>query len=152
MGSREILLHNNIVYLYTNAVFDIVYYMSRSPAVARLPPASLDALAKLGSDLAVARLRRRESLASWAQRMGVTVPTLMNMEAGEPSVSIGIYLTALYLIGKDLAVADLASPEHDTGAIELDVREALELGRTRARDARIAAETRKQHGRASREK
>ena len=100
----------------------------------------------------MARLRRRESLASWAQRMGVTVPTLMNMEAGEPSVSIGIYLTALYLIGKDLAVADLASPEHDTGAIELDVREALELGRTRARDARIAAETRKQRGRASREK
>jgi transcriptional regulator with XRE-family HTH domain len=118
--------------------------MSRSSAADRLPPASLDALAKLGADLAVARLRRRESLASWAKRMGVTVPTLMNMEAGEPSVSIGIYLTALYLIGKDLAVGELAAPEHDTNAIELDVREAVELGRARARDARIAAETRKQ--------
>jgi hypothetical protein len=84
--------------------------------------------------------------------MGVTVPTLMNMEAGEPSVSIGIYLTALYLIGKDLAVGDLAAPERDTGAIELDVREAVELGRTRARDARIGVETRKQRRRASYEK
>jgi len=100
----------------------------------------------------VARLRRRESLASWAKRMGVTVPTLMNMEAGEPSVSIGIYLTALYLIGKDLTVGDLAAPEHDTGAIELHVREAMELGRTRARDARIAAETRKLRQQASQDK
>jgi len=126
--------------------------MSRSSATERLPPASLDALAKLGADLAVARLRRRESLASWAKRMGVTVPTLMNMEAGEPSVSIGIYLTGLYLIGKDLAVGDLAAPEHDTGAIELDVREAMELGRARARDARIAAETRKQRQQVTHEK
>ena len=122
--------------------------MSRSAAADRLPPASLDALAKLGADLAVARLRRRESLASWASRMGVTVPTLMNMEAGEPSVSIGIYLTALWLIGKDLSVGELAAPEHDTGAIELDVREAVELGKARARDARAAAETRRQRRRA----
>ena len=140
------------VYFYIIGLYDKVDYMSRSSATERLPPASLDALAKLGADLAVARLRRRESLASWAKRMGVTVPTLMNMEAGEPSVSIGIYLTALYLIGKDLTVGDLAAPEHDTGAIELDVREAMELGRTRARDARIAAETRKQRQQASHEK
>ena len=131
------------------AYTDIVYFMSRSAAADRLPPASLDALAKLGADLAVARLRRRESLASWASRMGVTVPTLMNMEAGEPSVSIGIYLTALWLIGKDLSVGDLAAPEHDTGAIELDVREAVELGKARARDARTAAETRRQRQKAA---
>ena len=81
----------------------------RSTATDQLPPATLDALAKLGADLAVARLRRKESLASWATRMGVTVPTLMNMEAGEPSVSIGIYLTALWLIGRDSALGELAS-------------------------------------------
>jgi transcriptional regulator with XRE-family HTH domain len=124
----------------------------RSASTDRLPPASLDALAKLGADLAVARLRRRESLASWAARMGVSVPTLMNMEAGEPSVSIGIYLTALWLIGKDLSVGDLAAPEHDSGAIELEVREAVELGKTRARDARAAAQTRKQRQQVTHEK
>jgi transcriptional regulator with XRE-family HTH domain len=132
------------------ACFDIVYFM-KSAATDRLPPASLDALAKLGADLAVARLRRRESLASWAARMGVSVPTLMNMEAGEPSVSIGIYLTALWLIGKDLGVGDLAAPQHDSGAIELEVREAVELGKTRARDARAAAQTRRQRRQAAHE-
>jgi len=124
----------------------------KSASTDRLPPASLDALAKLGADLAVARLRRRESLASWAARMGVSVPTLMNMEAGEPSVSIGIYLTALWLIGKDLSVGDLAAPEGDSGAIELEVREAVELGKTRARDARAAAQTRKQRRQVTHEK
>jgi hypothetical protein len=117
----------------------------RSAATDRLPPAAFEALGKLGADLAVARLRRKESLASWAARMGVSVPTLMNMEAGEPSVSIGIYLTALWLIGRDAALSDLAAPAHDAGAIELDVREALELGRARARASAEARQLRKEH-------
>jgi hypothetical protein len=116
----------------------------RSAAAARLPPATLDALAKLGADLAVARLRRKESLASWSTRMGVSVPTLMNMEAGEPGVSMGIYLTALWLIGRDSALADLASPAQDAGAIELDVRQAIELGQARARASAEARQRRKE--------
>jgi hypothetical protein len=116
----------------------------RSTATDQLPPATLDALAKLGANLAVARLRRKESLASWATRMGVTVPTLMNMEAGEPSVSMGIYLTALWLIGRDSALGELASPAHDEGAIELDVREAIELGKARARASAEARQNRKE--------
>ena len=116
----------------------------RSAATDRLPPSTLDALGKLGADLAVARLRRKESLASWATRMGVSVPTLMNMEAGEPSVSIGIYLTALWMIGRDSALGELAAPERDTGAIEMDVREAIELGRTRARASAESRQSRKE--------
>jgi hypothetical protein len=118
----------------------------RSAATSRLPPAAFDALGKLGADLAVARLRRKESLASWASRMGVSVPTLMNMEAGEPSVSMGIYLTALWMMGRESALADLAAPVHDTGAIEMDVREAIELGRARARASAEARQVRKETG------
>jgi len=116
----------------------------RSSAREQLPPSSLEALGKLGADLAVARLRRRESLASWAARMGITVPTLLKMEAGEASVGVGIYLTALWLIGRDRALAELAAPEHDTGAIELDVRAAIELGRARARASAEARQRRKE--------
>ncbi|MEA3173663.1 MAG: hypothetical protein QOF42_1074 [Gammaproteobacteria bacterium] len=115
-----------------------------SAATDRLPPAAFDALGKLGADLAVARLRRKESLASWASRMGVSVPTLMNMEAGAPSVSIGIYLTALWMIGRESALAELAAPASDSGAIEMDVRDALELGRARARASAEARQLRKE--------
>ena len=107
--------------------------MPKAPvAITRLPPATRSALERLGADLAVARLRRKQSLVSWASRLGVSVPTLMRMESGEPGVGIGIYATALWLIGRDGALAELATPANDRGALELDVREAVSLGRARA--------------------
>ncbi len=109
-------------------------------ALLQLPPATTAAIEKLGADLAVARLRRKESLKTWAQRMGVSVPTLQRLEAGDPAVGIGIVATALWLIQRDGEVGKLAAPEHDQGAIELDIREAVELGRARAR---ASAEARK---------
>jgi hypothetical protein len=103
-----------------------------SPALTRMPPSTVAALEQLGADLAVARLRRKESLKTWAQRMGVSVPTLLRLEAGEPGVSVGVLATALWLIGRDAALAGLATPMEDRGAIELDVRQAEALGRERA--------------------
>ncbi|MDP1908071.1 MAG: hypothetical protein Q8K85_07210, partial [Hyphomicrobium sp.] len=111
-------------------------------ALLQLPPATAGAIEKLGADLAVARLRRKESLRSWAQRLGVTVSTLQRLEAGDPSVGIGIVATALWLIQRDGELRNLAAPEHDQGASEMDVREAMELGRSRAQasvEARLRA-------------
>ncbi len=111
-------------------------------ALLQLPPATAGAIEKLGADLAVARLRRKESLRSWAQRMGVTVSTLQRLEAGDPSVGIGIVATALWLIKRDGELGSLAAPEHDQGALEMDIRQAIELGRARAQssaEARLRA-------------
>ena len=111
-------------------------------ALLQLPPATAGAIEKLGADLAVARLRRKESLRSWAQRLGVTVSTLQRLEAGDPAVGIGIVATALWLIKRDGELRNLAAPEHDQGALELDVRDAVELGRSRAQasaEARLRA-------------
>ena len=104
-----------------------------STALKQLPPSVTAALAQLGADLAVARMRRKESLKSWSQRLGISVPTLLRLEAGEASVSLGVLATALWLIGRDATLATLATPKEDRGALELDVRKAEELGRARAR-------------------
>jgi hypothetical protein len=104
-------------------------------AILQMPPATVAAIEKLGADLAVARLRRKESLKTWAQRMGVSVPTLQRLEAGDPGVGIGIVATALWLIQRDSALAQLAAPELDQGAIEMDIRQAQALGRARAQAA-----------------
>jgi hypothetical protein len=112
-------------------------------ALQQLPPATQASLDKLGADLAVARLRRKESLKTWAARMGVSVPTLQRLEAGDPGVGIGIVATALWLIQRDAELGQLAAPEHDRGALEMDVREAVALGRARARaaaEARLSTE------------
>jgi hypothetical protein len=112
-------------------------------ALTQLPPSTAAALEKLGADLAVARLRRKESLRSWALRLGVSVATLQRLESGDPAVGIGIVASALWLIQRDGALQSLASPEHDRGAIEMDVRAATELGRARAKSS---AEARIQRG------
>ncbi|HSV57897.1 MAG TPA: DNA-binding protein [Variovorax sp.] len=70
------------------------------------------------------------------------MPTLQRLEAGDPGVGIGIVATALWLIQRDGELSNLAAPEHDQGAIEMNVREAVELGRARAQasaQARISA-------------
>ena len=104
-----------------------------SDALTQMPPSTVAALQQLGADLAVARLRRKESLKTWAKRIGVSVPTLLRLEAGEPGVSLGVLATALWLVGRDGALATLATPREDRGALELDVREAESLGRERVR-------------------
>lgn len=104
-------------------------------AITTMPPATQAALEQLGAHLAVARLRRKESLKTWAARLGVSIPTLQRLEAGDPGVGIGILATALWLIGRDGALTTIAAPENDQGALELDVRQATELGKARARAA-----------------
>lgn len=104
-----------------------------SSALTQMPPSTVAALEQLGADLAVARLRRKESLKTWAKRIGISVPTLLRLEAGEPSVSLGVLSTALWLIGRDSALATLATPKEDRGALEMDVREAEALGKARVR-------------------
>src|SRR3981189_1690270 len=104
-----------------------------STALARLPPSTLAALAQLGADLAVARLRRKESLKTWAKRLGVSVPTLLRLEAGETSVRLGVFAPALGRFGRYAALGALPTPKEDRGALKLDVRQAETLGKERVR-------------------
>lgn len=100
--------------------------MPKNPqATLTMPPAALHALRGLGENLAIARVRRRESQRAWAKRLGVSVPTLIRMERGDAGVGIGIYATALWLIGRADALPDLAAPANDRGALESDVRTAM---------------------------
>lgn len=48
------------------------------------------------------------------------------MERGDPRVSAGIYVTALWLMGSVGGLPELAAPEADRGALENDVRKALQ--------------------------
>lgn len=111
--------------------------MSKSSlALSSLPPEVLASLQTLGERLAVARLRRKESQRQWAGRLGVSVPTLIRLEKGDPSVSMGVYASALWLLGLADGLGDLADPGKDVRALESDVRQAHRL---RARRTRTAA-------------
>lgn len=96
----------------------------QSRSLSAMPPIVLSQLRQLGENLTIARKRRKESRKVWAERIGVTQPTLMRMEKGDPSVAFGTYATALWLIGRAQAVPQLAAPELDRGALDTEVRAA----------------------------
>jgi len=50
-------------------------YAKKTIALFKTPPQTMHALETLGSHLAVARVRRKESLATRAKRIGVSIPT-----------------------------------------------------------------------------
>lgn len=118
---------------------------STPQALQSLPPAATQALRALGENLAIARVRRRESQRAWAKRLGISVPTLIRMERGDPGVSVGIYATALWLMGRVSALPAIAAPAEDKGALESDVRGALKRRAVRSAasvEARLARGTR----------
>lgn len=85
-----------------------------------LPLPAGRALAKLGSDLRAARLRRRITMALMAERAFISRGTLQKVEQGDPSVSLGIYATVLFILGMVDRVGALAEPREDHLGMALD--------------------------------
>lgn len=108
--------------------------MSKSSiALLSVPPEASSSLQVLGEHLSLARLRRQESQKQWAARLGVSLPTLIRLEKGDPTVSMGVYATALWLLGLSGGLAELADPARDMRALESDIRQASQLRAARTR-------------------
>lgn len=85
-----------------------------------LPIPVTRALRKLGHDIKDARRRRRIAMAIVAQRASVSKPTLIRVERGDPSVSIGSYATVLFVMGMADRLADLADAKNDPVGMQLE--------------------------------
>lgn len=78
------------------------------------------ALIKLGQDIKGARLRRRITTATMAERAFITRMTLRKVEHGDPAVSLGIYATVLFVLGLTSRLADLADSRADEVGLQLE--------------------------------
>jgi transcriptional regulator with XRE-family HTH domain len=92
---------------------------------ATAPAAVLNALAKLGRDIATARIRRRLREEDLATRAGITRMTLRRVEAGALGTGIGAYAAVLWALGLHHDLTDAAAPERD---IEGQTLEAARRG------------------------
>lgn len=61
---------------------------------------SADALFGLGRRLRAARIAGNQTMAIFAARLGVSVPTLRDMELGAPTVQIGTWINALWALDR----------------------------------------------------
>ena len=71
-------------------------------------------LKKLGKDIKEARIRRKIPTVLMAERIGISRNTLRSIENGVPSVSVGLYVTAIYILGMLDRVKDLADIAFDS--------------------------------------
>src|ERR1700690_3697127 len=85
-----------------------------------LPPPTRRALTKLGQDLATARRKRHFTVAMMVERMGVATNTYRRLEKGDPTVAMGAYAMALFVLGLGDAVGDLVDPKRDEVGLHLD--------------------------------
>lgn len=69
-----------------------------------------ECLVDLGQRLKKARLERNDPQKEFACRIGVSIPTLYKMEQGHPSISIGVWVKALSILGKLEELEQLIAP------------------------------------------
>ena len=81
----------------------------------RTSPALLPRLRRLleqvGTNLKLARLRRKHSAETVAQRAGISRKTLYRVEQGDPAVALGIYARVLQALRLEQDLARLAADD-----------------------------------------
>ena len=92
----------------------------KSLATSTLPKAARQDLVKLGRDIAVARKKRRISTVSMAERAFISRATLHKLERGDPSVSMGAYVTVLAILGLVGSLGDVADRRSDVLGLDID--------------------------------
>ena len=64
-----------------------------------LPSSAEQTLKSLGHQIQLARKRRQWTIADLAQKVGVSAPTIIALEKGLPTVSLGIAFSVLWILG-----------------------------------------------------
>lgn len=85
-----------------------------------LPIPVQQALRRLGKDISAARRRRRIAMELMSERAGFSRITLSKIEKGDPSVSMGLYASALFVLGMIDHLAELADASNDIVGRELE--------------------------------
>ena len=81
-----------------------------------------EGVARIGERIRLARRRRGISQSDMAERMFVTRKTLSRLENGEVSVSLGVLLSALWVLGLERELLDLVAPERDVVGLQREMQ------------------------------
>ena len=85
--------------------------MPKATIANNLPRRAAQNLQIVGEQIRLARLRRDLSIAQIAERAMCTELTVMRVEKGTPTVSMGIYLRVLFALGLDESILYLAKDD-----------------------------------------
>ena len=105
------------------------------------PQAVLHQIELLAQNIVIARKRRKETQAQWAQRLGVSQPTMARIERGDPSVAMASYVMCMWLINHAHGLAELIAPQNDLAPLEREVARIRTAARPRRMAKKAAAKT-----------
>lgn len=80
-----------------------------------IPNKAKEALKELGGQIRLARKRRLWTIAELSKKIGVSAPTVIALEKGVPTVSIGVLVSALWTLGLEAELRKLATPNDAEG-------------------------------------
>jgi transcriptional regulator with XRE-family HTH domain len=103
----------------------------RSAVVDLIPPRLRRSLGKLGADIALGRRKRGLTVEMMAERIGVSRGTYLRVEKGDPTVAMGTYAMALFVLGLGTPLADLADARNDEQGLLLDAERVPKRVRAR---------------------
>jgi transcriptional regulator with XRE-family HTH domain len=69
------------------------------------------ALRQWGERLRAARIERNDTMAVFAERLGVSAGTVRAMERGAATVQIGVWLNALWVLNQLAAITHVLEPQ-----------------------------------------
>ncbi len=99
--------------------------------VAKISPRTNEALRLLGYSVRVHRLRRHWSIDELATRVGVSHPTIIKLERGDPSVAVGTVFEAATLVGVSLFDDDPVTRARHDQRIGMELTLLPQAGRAR---------------------
>ncbi len=73
------------------------------------PNKAKEALKELGGHIRMARKRRLWTIAELSQKVGVSSPTIISLEKGESTVSVGVLVSALWTLGLEAELRALTT-------------------------------------------
>ena len=85
-----------------------------------LPIPTINALRKLGQDINDARRRRRINIQLMVERANLSKNTILKIEKGDSSVSMGGYASVLFVLGMTERLGDLVDSVHDLTGRQLE--------------------------------
>jgi transcriptional regulator with XRE-family HTH domain len=77
------------------------------------PTAVLNSIIALGDNLRIARRRRRLSVATMAERVGISVHMYRRIERGDPDVPVGLVDSVYFALGMGAKLGHVAEPSED---------------------------------------
>lgn len=89
---------------------------------ADFPPFILSQIEQVAQQIVATRKARGETQAQWAQRLGISQPTMARLERGDPAIATATYVMCLWLVNPQLDLRQLlpsalpATPPAQTAA------------------------------------